>query len=140
MSIHIDEEEAEIASGPALACFEEGLRDREQDVDCGVPGLGLNVAGSDDTGLLLGFVVLAFCDSADISLGNWKDGEGEVLFLQAHYDLLDFGRHFGDAGPGGGRWKVWRKTKTKRLAGEIKVLALARLMLAVYNVDHDKVN
>jgi hypothetical protein len=35
---------------------------------------------------------------------------------------------------------VWRKTKTKRLAGEIKVLALARLMLAVYNVDHDKVN
>jgi hypothetical protein len=108
--VHIDQEDAKIASRSALACFEEGLRNREQDVDCGVPGLGLDVAGGDNAGLLLCFIVLSFCDSSGhgisaCELAGRRDGglgQEEILFLQTHNDLLDFGGHFGGAGPGGG--------------------------------------
>jgi hypothetical protein len=68
-----------------LACFEKGLRDREQDVDGGVPGLGFDVPRGDDAGLLLRFVELAFSDSGeqDVSLragSRRAEGIGRTYF------------------------------------------------------------
>lgn len=63
MGVYGDEEDGEVAAGAALVGLEEGERDGVENVDCGGPVFGFDVAGGDYAGLLLGFVVLRFCDS-----------------------------------------------------------------------------
>ena len=61
-----DQEDGQVTAGAALLGLQEGECDGIEDVDCGVPVLGFDVAGSDDAGLLLGFVVLGFCDPGEV--------------------------------------------------------------------------
>lgn len=57
-----DEEDGQVTAGATLLGLQERECDGVEDVDCGIPVLCLDVAGGYDAGLLLGFVVLGFCD------------------------------------------------------------------------------
>ena len=61
-----DEEDGQVTAGATLLALQEGERDGVEDVDCGIPVLCLDVAGGDDAGLLLGLVVLRFCDPGEM--------------------------------------------------------------------------
>ena len=80
--VHVDHHGAQVAAAAALAGFEERLRDAGQDVDGGVPVLGLDISRGSYPGLLLGFVEVAICN----------------LLLQPGDDLVDFAGHGGRRG------------------------------------------
>lgn len=56
------------------------------------------------------------CEFASWEQESRRDWEN-ILFLQTHNDLFDFGRHFGGAGPDGVGGERRAAKKTKRLAG-----------------------
>lgn len=56
-----------------------------QNVDCCRPLFSFDVAGGDDAGLLLGFVVLGFCNS--VVLLVWSGGRGVVEALKGGANL-----------------------------------------------------
>lgn len=61
-----DEEDGQVTAGATLLGLQEGECDGVEDVNCCIPVLCLDVAGGDDAGLLLGFVVLGFCDPGEV--------------------------------------------------------------------------
>lgn len=67
--VDIDQVHAQVPAASSLSGLEQRLRSAGEDVDGCVPVLLLDVAGCDDAELLMGFVVLALCDSAMMSGG-----------------------------------------------------------------------
>lgn len=63
----IEQEDAEVAAGAALASLQKRLCAAEEDVGCGDPVLGFGIARCDYAELLVGFIVLAFCDPKHVS-------------------------------------------------------------------------
>jgi hypothetical protein len=61
---HLEQEDAQVATGAALPGLQERLRAAEEDIGGSFPVRGLDVARGDDAELLVGFVELAFGDSA----------------------------------------------------------------------------
>jgi hypothetical protein len=65
----IEQEDAEVAAGATLTCLQKGLCATEEDISCGDPVLGFGVARCDYAELLVGFIVLAFCDPKHVRKG-----------------------------------------------------------------------
>ena len=61
-----DEEDGQVTARATLLGLQEGECDGVEDVNCSIPVLCLDVAGCDDAGLLLGFVVLGLCDPGEV--------------------------------------------------------------------------
>ena len=68
--VHFQEEDAQVAAGAALASLQQRLGAAEEDIGCGGPVGGFDVACGDDAELLVGFIELAFCDSV-AGLARW---------------------------------------------------------------------
>ena len=61
----VQEHHGNVTARASLACFEQEHRSIREDVPCrGIVG-GFDVAGCNHAELLLGFVEVAFCDSAN---------------------------------------------------------------------------
>lgn len=70
----IDQEDAKVAAGAALASLQEGLRAAEEDIGRRRPVGGFGVARCDYAQLLVGFIVLALGDSRCVSGGGSASG------------------------------------------------------------------
>jgi hypothetical protein len=92
---YVEQQDAQVAAGAALASLQQRLRATEEDIGGRGPVLCFGVSRGDYAQLLVRFVVLAFCDSGAMLVG---DGEqktgGRVLLLLSQYRLLYLGRHF----------------------------------------------
>lgn len=59
----IEQEDAEIAIRAALTCLQQRLCTTEEDIGCGGPVLLFCIPRRNHAELLVGLIVLAFCDS-----------------------------------------------------------------------------
>lgn len=87
---------AQVGARPALAGFEEQRRARGEEVDGGIVIGGADVAVSNGSELLVGFVEVAFFYAKERSDGAGNCGRAvTVPRLLSRQDLLDLGRHCG---------------------------------------------
>jgi hypothetical protein len=91
---YLEQEDAQVAAGAALASLQQRLRAAEEDIGGRGPVLCFGVSGGDYAQLLVRFVVLAFCDSGAVLVEDREQTRGgRILLLLSQYRLLYLGRH-----------------------------------------------